>query len=281
MNTLLQLSARPATVPAQTAWYLADLAEAIGRQELYTQQNPEKLKKLREFALIESAVSSNRIEGVQVEASRIGTLMFGTPHLQDRDEEELRGYRDALNLVHERGARLPITEDTIKRLHRLCRGDIWDAGAYKEKDVDIIETYPDGRSRTRFRSTPAADTQASMARMVELYENGLRERWAHPLILAAALNFDFLCIHPFRDGNGRVSRLLFLLSSYHCGMEAGRYISIERIIEQNKERYYEVLEQSSQGWHEGRHEPERPMGENKRGMKAKPGTKRGTGENAL
>jgi Fic family protein len=255
VNTMLQLAARPATIPTQTAWYLTELAESIGRQELYSHQSPQKLQKLREFALIESAVSSNRIEGVTVDHSRIGTLMFGTPHFQDRNEEEVRGYRDALELVHERATVLPIAEDTIKRLHRLCRGEIWDAGAYKEKDVDIIQTYPDGGSRVRFRSTSAADTPAAMAGMASLWERGIRERWVHPLVLAAALNLDFLCIHPFIAGNGRVSRLLFLLSTYHCGMEAGRYISIERVIEQNKERYYEVLEQSSKGWHAGAHDP--------------------------
>jgi Fic family protein len=94
-----------------------------------------------------------------------------------------------------------------------------------------------------------------MAEMVELWQRGVREKWVHPLVLAAALNLDFLCIHPFRDGNGRTSRLLFLLACYHCGIEAGRYISLERIIEDNKERYYEVLEQSSQRWHEGKHDP--------------------------
>jgi Fic family protein len=94
-----------------------------------------------------------------------------------------------------------------------------------------------------------------MTEMIELWQRGVREKWIHPLILAAALNLDFLCIHPFRDGNGRVSRLLFLLAGYHCGIEAGRYISLERLAEQNKERYYEVLERSSQHWHEGKHDP--------------------------
>jgi hypothetical protein len=94
-----------------------------------------------------------------------------------------------------------------------------------------------------------------MAEMVKLWQRGIREKWVHPLVLAAALNLDFLCIHPFRDGNGRVSRLLFLLTCYHCGIEAGRYISLERIIEDNKERYYEVLEQSSKRWHDGKHDP--------------------------
>jgi len=121
--------------------------------------------------------------------------------------------------------------------------------------VDIIQTYADGRSRVRFKTVPAKQTPKAMAETVELWQRGVREKWVHPLVLAAALNLDFLCIHPFRDGNGRVSRLLFLFACYHCGIEAGRYVSLERLIEQNKERYYEVLEQSSQRWHDGKHDP--------------------------
>jgi Fic family protein len=255
MMTLRQLSAEPSTLPTRTTWYLTDLAEARGKQDLFTRQSPQKLKTLREHALVESAVSSNRIEGVEVDKSRVATLMFGRPALRDRDEEEVRGYRDALQLIHEGGARLPISEATIKRIHQLCRGEIWDAGVYKEKDVDIIQTFTDGRSRVRFKTLPAKQTPPAMAEMIELWQRGLREKWVHPLVLAAALNLDFLCIHPFRDGNGRASRLLFLLACYHCGLEAGRYVSLERIIEDNKERYYEVLEQSSARWHEGKHDP--------------------------
>lgn len=255
MMTLRQLAAEPPTLPTRTTWYLTDLAEARGKQELFTRQSPQKLKVLREHALVESAVSSNRIEGVEVDKSRVGTLMFGKPALRDRDEEEVCGYRDALRLIHEQGAKLPITEATIKRLHKLCRGEIWDAGAYKEKDVDIIQRYADGRSRVRFKTVPANQTPKAMGEMIELWQRGVREKWVHPLILAAALNLDFLCIHPFRDGNGRASRLLFLLACYHCGIEAGRYISLERLIEQNKERYYEILEQSSARWHHGKHDP--------------------------
>lgn len=255
MMTLRQLAAGSPTLPTRTAWYLTDLAEARGKQELFTRQSPQKLKVLREHALIESAISSNRIEGVEVDKSRIATLIFGKPALRDRDEEEVRGYRDALKLIHESGSKLPISESTIKRLHKLCRGEIWDAGVYKEKDVDIVETYADWRSRVRFKTTPARQTPKAMAEIAELWQRGMKEEWLPPLALAAALNLDFLCIHPFRDGNGRVSRLLFLLSCYHCGIEAGRYISLERLIEQNKERYYEVLELSSQRWHEGMHDP--------------------------
>ncbi|MDO8944637.1 MAG: Fic family protein, partial [Desulfobacterales bacterium] len=122
--------------------------------------------------------------------SRVGTLMFGQPTLRDRDEEEVRGYRNALKLIHERGAKLPISEATVKQLHKLCRGEIWDAGAYKEKDVDIIQTYADGRSRVRFKTVPAKQTPRAMAELVELWQRGVREKWVHPLVLAAALNLD-------------------------------------------------------------------------------------------
>ena len=255
MMTLQQFAARPETIPASTSWYLADLREARGKQELFTKQSPQKLKVLREHALIESAVSSNRIEGVTVDQARVATVIFGKSLLRDRDEEEVRGYRDGLKLIHEQGAKLPVSEDAIKRLHEIIRGDIWDAGKYKEQDSDIIEKYPDGRERVRFKAVAAAETSTYMRQLIDLWDGALRERWVHPIIALAAFNLDFLCIHPFRDGNGRVSRLLLLLQCYHQGFEVGRYISIERLIEENKERYYETLEQSSQQWHEGKQDP--------------------------
>ena len=254
--TLRQLSSTPPeSIPVVTSWYLADLGESRGRQQLFTMQAPQRLKVLREHALIESAISSTRIEGVTVDEARVRTIVFGKSHLRDRNEEEVRGYRNALNLTHERHATLPVSEDTILRLHKLLRGGVWDAGKYKEKDSDIIEKYPDGRERVRFKTVPAAKTPSSMTELVELWNREFREQRVHPLILLSAFNLDFLCIHPFRDGNGRVSRLLLLLQLYHLGYEVGRYISIERIIEQNKDRYYETLEQSSHRWHDGKHDP--------------------------
>ena len=255
MKTLEQFSLRPKEIPAATSWYLADLGEARGRQDLFTHQSPQRLKVLREHALIESAVSSNRIEGVLIDQSRVGTVLFGRPVLRDRNEEELRGYRDALNAIHRQGAKLPLSEETVLELHRMARGEIWDAGKYKETDSDIIERYPDGRSRIRSKTVRAGQTPASMKQLVRLWPQCLRERWVHPLIALAGFNLDFLCIHPFRDGNGRVSRLLLLLQAYHLGYEAGRYVSLERIIEQNKERYYQTLAQSSRRWHDGKHDP--------------------------
>ena len=253
--TLRQFAHQLDFIPAVTSWYLADLGEARGKQELFTKQSPQRLKALREHALIESAVSSNRIEGVEVERARIGTLVFGAPLLRDRDEEEVRGYRDALQLIHEQHTQLVLTEETIRNLHQMTRGQIWDAGQYKDKDSDIIEKTPDGRVQVRFTTVPAAATAAAMQELTTQWRDCLCERWVHPLIALAAWNLDFLCIHPFRDGNGRVSRLLLLLQSYHLGYEVGHYISLERLIEQHKERYYETLQQSSQGWHAGAHDP--------------------------
>ncbi|MDP2852845.1 MAG: Fic family protein [Smithellaceae bacterium] len=255
MITLKQFISGLETIPATTSWYLADISESKGRQDLYKKQSPQRLNSLKEHALIESAVSSNRIEGVEVEQKRIGTVIFGKSLLQDRSEEEVRGYREALNLIHSSGSKLPVTEETCTKLHLLTRGEIWDAGKYKEKDSDIIEKRMDGTSSIRFRTVPAKQTPKSMQQLHTAWEDAVKETQMHRIIALAAYNLDFLCIHPFRDGNGRVSRLLMLLQCYHAGIEVGRYISLERLIEQNKERYYETLKLSSQGWHEGKHNP--------------------------
>lgn len=255
MMTFKQLMSRLDTIPVTTSWYLADISESKGRQELYERQFPQRLKALKEHAVIESAVSSNRIEGIEVSNRRIGTIIFGKSFLHDRSEEEVRGYRDALGLIHEQCKNLPVSEETIFSLHRLCRGAIWDAGRYKEKDSDIIEKHLDGRSSIRFKTVPASEAPACMRKLLASWHDCVNEQKVHPLIALAAFNLDFLCIHPFRDGNGRVSRLIMLLQCYHQGIEVVRFISLERLIEQNKERYYGTLELSSQGWHQGIHDP--------------------------
>jgi Fic family protein len=132
MKTFQQFERHIETVPLTASWYLADLGEARGRQEFFTRQSPQKLKALREHAIIESAVSSNRIEGVEIDQSRIGTVIFGKSNLRDRDEEEVRGYRDALKLIHAEGAKLRLTEELILELHSLCRAGLGDAGQYKD-----------------------------------------------------------------------------------------------------------------------------------------------------
>jgi Fic family protein len=255
MHTLKYFYTGIESVPAAAAWYLADLGESRGRQDLFVRQAPQKLQALWEHALIESTVSSNRIEGIEIDRRRVGTVIFGKPPLRDRNEEEIRGYKDALKKIHEESTDLTISMKTVLDLHRLCRSGTGDAGKLKEKESDIIEKYPDGRVRIRFKTVSPNKTKPFMKELITLYDQCLKEETIHPLIALAAFNLDFLCIHPFRDGNGRVSRLLLLLQCYHIGYDVGRYISLERIIEENKERYYETLEQSSVGWHEGKHDP--------------------------
>ncbi len=255
MKTLEVFLKNPPSIPPSIAWYLSDLGEAKGKQDLFTHQSPQKLKVLKEYALIESVVSSNRIEGVEIPKNRINPVILGRSHLRDRNEEEIRGYRKALDLIHQEGMKLRISKNAILDLHKLIRGDIWDAGEYKNKDSHIIERYADNAERIRFKTVSAKATPSAMKLLLDRWDETLKEKNLPSLISLAAFNLDFLCIHPFRDGNGRVSRLLMLLQSYHLGFEVGRFISLERLIEENKDRYYETLEESSRGWHEKKHDP--------------------------
>ena len=140
-------------------------------------------------------------------------------------------------------------------MHSLSRAGLGDAGQYKLKENDIIEVHAGGRREVRFRTARAAETPAFMVELIELCNDGQAQRSVHPLIALGAFNLDLLCIHPFRDGNGRVSRLILLLMAYQAGLEVGRYISLERLIEQNNERHYETLKLSSEGWHQGAQNP--------------------------
>ena len=254
MNTFLYFLKNLKSVPMATTWGLEELAEMKGHQDLYTKQSPQRLQKLREFSMIESAVSSNRIEGVAIDDKRIGTVIFGNTNLRDRNEEEVRGYRSALDLIHTQADKLPLSIETICKLHALTRPNIWDSGKFKEDAGDIIETYADGSSRIRFKTVAPDQVASALNAAIKGYLDTLRDNRISPLIALAAFNLDFLCIHPFRDGNGRVSRLLLLLMLYQLGYEAGRYISIEKMIEATKEQYYETLELASRNWHTGSHD---------------------------
>jgi Fic family protein len=255
MLTLERFNNRPIDVPPSTVWYLSDVAEARGKQELWSRQYPQRLKTLREHAMIESAVSSNRIEGVTIDQARVKSVVLGNQPLRDRNEAEVRGYRNALRLIHERTAELPVSVDTIRRLHAISRAEEPDGGRYREHAMDIIESHADGSRRVRFSAIDAARVPAAMEDLVQQWDTCLRERSIHPIVALAVMNLDFLCIHPFHDGNGRVSRLLWLLQHHQLGYEAGRYISLERLIEEAKDRYYETLQQSSNGWHQGVNDP--------------------------
>jgi Fic family protein len=254
MMTFRNSRLRHYSLPMSAAWLLNDIAEARGKQELYTRQSPHVLKALREMALIQSAESSNRIEGVTVAPDRLRPLVLGNARPRDRSEQEVQGYRRALNQIHIKHEELPVTPDTLRHLHALCQSASGDAGQFKRIDNEIVELRAGGPPVVRFRCVKAKETPAAVDELCLVYRHALEQDHAPPLIAAAALVFDFLCIHPFRDGNGRVSRLLTLLALYRHGYEVGRYISLERLVEESKEDYYEVLNRSSQGWHEGRHE---------------------------
>lgn len=237
-----------------SVWLMNSVAEYKGKQELYAKQSPQVLKSLMEMALIESAESSNRIEGVTVDKNRLKPLVMGKSRPRDRSEEEVAGYRKALDLIHKKYASLRITPETIRELHCLCRGESWDAGKWKGKDNDIIRKYPDGRVEVIFKPVSAAETPDMVKQLCLTYENGVTQLKYPDIYAVASLILDFLCIHPFRDGNGRVSRLLTLLALYQHGYQVGKYISLERITEQSKETYYEALNKSSQKWHQAKHD---------------------------
>lgn len=254
MKTLELFLRQPPQIPTATVWLLNDMAEYRGKQKLFTKQSPQKLARLQENAIIESSLASNRIEGVEIDRRRVGAVVFGKGLLRDRNEQEVRGYQAALAWTHTEAERLPLTSATILRLHGLSHPEGYDSGKFKEHDGEIIEKHPDGRVTLRFKPLPAAETPAAVGKICRFSDRLIKEQEVPPLIVWAAMSLDFLCIHPFRDGNGRVSRLLLLLSLYHLGFTAGRYISLERIIEQSKDRYYETLQQSSRGWHDGKHD---------------------------
>jgi Fic family protein len=254
MTTLRRFLAAPPNVPMPAVWMLSDLAEGKGRQDLFTRQSPQRLETLRRNAIVESAISSNRIEGVEIEPARVRPVVLGRGALRDRNEEEVHGYRKALDWIHRSAAKIEISEKTILRLHELSRGGEGDAGQYRKRDLDIIETAANGRSRVRFRAVPAKQLKNGMKGLIGDWRSVEEDRTVPSLIALAAFNLDFLCLHPFRDGNGRVSRLLLLLQCYQAGLEVGRFVSIERVIEEHKERYYETLEESSRRWHEGKHD---------------------------
>ena len=241
-------------IPLSTVWLLNDIAESRGKQALFVRQSPQVLKSLRDAAVIQSAESSNRIEGVVVAPDRLYPLVLGRSKPRDRSEQEIQDYRRALDEVHANYADLAVTADTLQRLHALCQSASGDAGQFKRVDNDIME-FPQGQPPVvRFRCVSAGDTPAAVEELCQLYRHALDQENVPPLIAVAALVLDFLCIHPFRDGNGRVSRLLTLLTLYQHGYEAGRYISLERLIEESRESYYESLRLSSDRWHEGQHE---------------------------
>lgn len=254
MMTFRKYYLRDFTVTMSTSWLLGDIAEAKGKQALHAHQSPQVLKALREMALIQSTESSNRIEGVTVSADRLVPLVLSKTKPRDRSEQEVQGYRLALNEIHTRHEKLPINAATLKHLHALCQSASGDGGEFKSLDNEVIELKAGAAPVVRFRCVKAKQTPAAIDELCLLYRHALDQQGIPPVIATAALVLDFLCIHPFRDGNGRVSRLLTLLALYQHGYEVGRYISLERLVEESKEDYYESLNRSTLHWHEGKHD---------------------------
>lgn len=254
MNSFRNHRLRDFSVPMSTNWLLNDLAEAKGKQALYIRQSPQVLKALREMALVQSVESSNRIEGVTVAADRLRPLVLGHARPKDRSEQEIAGYRSALNLIHTKADHLPITPDLMRRLHKLCQEGSGDAGQFKRVDNEVIELRPGAAPIIRFKCVSAKATPAAVDELCLVYRHAIDQDHIPPLVAIGAFILDFLCIHPFRDGNGRLSRLLTLLALYQHGYEVGRYISLERLVEEAKEDYYHVLQKSSQRWHDSKHD---------------------------
>ena len=232
---------------------LRALGEYRGKQLLYVAQSPEVLSDLRQVAVVESTESSNRLEGVVVAAHRLKSLVLKNATPKSRSEQEIAGYRDALGLIHESGEQMPFSEGTVLQLHSiLYRYMPQPGGHWKATNNDIIERHPDGSSRIRFRPVAAHLTPMAMTDTIARYRSALDKHLADPLVLVPLVILDFLCVHPFPDGNGRMARLLTLQLLYHADYTVGSFISLERIFEESKESYYETLEASSQGWHEGK-----------------------------
>lgn len=231
------------------------LGEFRGRQGLYSDQFPEVLETLRQVAMIQSTESSNRIEGITVLPERLADLVTRKIKPRDRSEQEVAGYRDVLASIHANHGRMQLSSESILDWHRMIYRYTGEKGGHwKKKDNAILEVRPDGRQVVRFQPASAITTPKFMDKLVKLYVRALDEAKTDPLLLIASFVLDFECIHPFSDGNGRIGRLLTLLLLYQCGYEAGRYISLERIVEESKETYYEALLASSHGWHDAQHD---------------------------
>ena len=230
------------------------IGEYKGKQDLFKEQSPQLLETLKQTAIIQSIESSNRIEGISAPLERIKAIAAEKTKPANRSEQEIAGYRNVLNTIHSSFEHIPVTSNIVLQFHR----DIYalsgiPGGSFKATENEIAEVYPDGSKVVRFKPLSAFETPGAMDKLHNLFNSELDKSQLEPLLIIATYVFDFLCIHPFNDGNGRMSRLLSLLLLYKSGYEVGRFISLEKLIEDNKESYYDALNKSSQGWHEGKH----------------------------
>ena len=232
---------------------IAAIYREVGKQEQYLMQRPEALERLVEIAKIQSTQSSNAIEGIVTTDTRIKQLVAEKTAPRNRDEQEIAGYRDALNVIHESFDAIPITRNYILQLHKILYSHMDNPMAGRTKNVQnyISATYPDGHTERLFTPLAPYETPEALDRICEEYNRVIGNLELEPLIAIPVFIHDFLCIHPFNDGNGRMSRLLTTLLLYRNGFSVGRYISLEAKIAQNKDLYYDALGRSQHGWHEG------------------------------
>jgi len=256
MQSFRDLDRHFGALPPTIVGLLTNAATAAGREQAYARQHPEQLEALRQVALIQSAESSNAIENIHAPRVRIKELVEQTTEPRNRSEQEIAGYRYALDILHGNAPNIDFEPRFVEQVHGyLARytGDTT-AGKWKALDNEVEEIQPDGSKTVRFKPVSAAETPAAMDELHTLF-NSARATGEHNfLLLVAAYIFDFLVIHPFRDGNGRMSRLITLWLLYLGGFEVGRYISLEKLIEDSKSTYYDALKKSTVGWHEGQHD---------------------------
>lgn len=232
---------------------IAAIYKEAGKQELYLKQRPEELEKLVEIAKIQSTEASNAIEGIVTTSTRIRQLVGEKTTPRNRDEQEIAGYRDALNIIHENFDAIPITQNYILQLHKVMYSHMNNPMAGRTKSVQnyISATYPDGHAETLFTPLAPFETPDALNKICDEYNRVIGNMEVEPLIAIPIFIHDFLCIHPFNDGNGRMSRLLTTLLLYRNGFYVGKYISLEAKIAKNKVLYYDALQQAQIGWHEG------------------------------
>ena len=233
--------------------FLAQIHEQKGQQNLFVEAHKDALSELLEIAKIQSTEASNRIEGIITTDDRLKKIVLDKTTPKGRSEREIAGYRDVLNTIHENYDFIPVRPNMILQLHRdLYKfSNLAIGGSFKNSDNIIAEELPDGTKRVRFQPVPAWETSEAMDTLCGTFRDALADSELDSLILIPMFILDFLCIHPFNDGNGRMSRLMTLLLLYQSGYFVGKYISIERLIADSKETYYEALQDSSAGWHEG------------------------------
>lgn len=236
---------------------IAAIYKEAGKQEMYLKRRPKELEKLVNIAKIQSTEASNAIEGIITTNTRIRQLALEKTTPKNRDEQEIAGYRDVLGIIHESFDTIPITQNYILQLHKVLYSYINNPVAGKTKTVQnyITASYPDGHSETLFTPLTPYETPDALDRLCEEYNRVIGNMELESLIVIPIFIHDFLCIHPFNDGNGRMSRLLTTLLLYRNGFYAGRYISLEAKIAKNKDLYYDALYESQIGWHEGTDDP--------------------------